>query len=56
MGSKYVAPSTFEEFKVMYERDKYPMNVLDSEIMTAYNWYMLGRLDGVLSHCNLEAN
>lgn len=53
---QYTPPNTYEEFKAMYERDKYPTKVLDSEIMNAYNWYMFGRLDGVLSHCNLQVN
>lgn len=53
---QYAPPESYEQFKAMYERDKYPVKVLDSEIMNAYNWYMLGRIDGVLSHCNLQVN
>lgn len=32
----------------MYENDHYPKKVTHAEILSSYNWYMLGRLDGAL--------
>lgn len=45
---EYTPPQDFEEFKKMYEKDHYPKKITHAEILSAYNWYMLGRLDGAL--------